>query len=68
MAFTEATLQAEYTDKATKIVAFTPVSTTHSVVSIQNSNATRHKFGTLLIAQTNTAAQAKTAMDAFLNS
>lgn len=68
MAFTESALQAQYTNPATKIVAFTPVSTTHTVVTVQNSNATRHKFGTLLIAQTNTAAQAKTAMDAFLNS
>ena len=67
MAFTEAALQAQYSDPATKIVAFTPVSTTHTVVSVQNSNATRHKFITLLIAQTNTAAQAKTALDAAAN-
>lgn len=64
MAFTQSALQAEYSNPATRIIAFTPVSTTHTVVSVQNSNATRHKFGTLLIAQTNTAAQAKTAMEA----
>lgn len=68
MAFTEAQLQATYADQATKIVAFIPVSTSHTVVAVQNSNATRHKFGQLLIAQTNSAAQAKTAMDAYLNS
>lgn len=57
MSFTEATLQAQLSYPA-QIVRYTPVSTTHTDVTVQNANTTSRKTGSLQIAQTNSATEA----------
>ena len=72
MAFTEAQLltelQASGANLNAKIIAFIPVSTTHTDVLIQNNFPTKEKTGPMVqVAQTNTAAQALVLINAQMN-
>lgn len=72
MAFTEAQLQTEINSDSTlgagvRIVRFDAAGASATDVTIQNLNVTSRKTGTVQIAQTNTAAQALTALRAGLS-
>lgn len=70
MAFTEATLQAELDAEGAncKIIRFDATSSaSYTDVTAQNVNSVSRKTGTVQIAQSNTAAQAATALKAGLS-
>lgn len=70
MAFTEAQLQTEINSDAgglcARIIRFDAAGGLHTDVTVQNQNNCSRKTGTLQIAQSNTAAQALTALKAGL--
>lgn len=68
MAFTEAQLQAQIAAEGANctITDFIP-NGSYTDVYVQNMNSTSRKFGGLLIAQSNTAAQAATLLKAALS-
>lgn len=69
MAFTEAQLQAQLDSEGLccRITRFDATSSaSYTDVAVQNLNSTADKFGYVQIAQSNTAAQAATAIKAAL--
>lgn len=72
MAFTQAQLQTEIDSDTTlgscvRIIKFDAAGASATDVGIQNLNTTSRKTGMVQIAQTNTAAQALTALKAGLS-
>lgn len=70
MAFTEATLQAQIDAEGLncKIIRFDATSSaSYTDVTVQNLNSVSRKTGTVQIAQSNSAAQAATALKAGLS-
>ena len=72
MAFTEAQLQTQIDADTTlgscvRIIKFDAAGASATDVGIQNLNSVSRKTGTVQIAQTNTAAQALTALKAGLS-
>lgn len=69
MAFTEAQLQAQLDAEGfcCRIIRFDAAGASATDVTAQNVNSVSRKTGTLQIAQTNTAAQAATALKAALS-
>lgn len=71
MAFTEAQLQAQIDSDAgglcARIIRFDAAGASATDVTVQNQNNVSRKTGTVQIAQSNTAAQALTALKAGLS-